>query len=50
MTEPAWVRFSSPLEAMAQAMPKSATFTSPSLAMRMFPGFTSRCTTPLPWA
>ncbi len=51
MTEPVWVRFSSLLDVMARAMPKSATLTSPvGLVMSTLPGFTSRCTTPLRWA
>ena len=48
MTAPVCVRLSSVL--MARAMPKSVTFTSPSGVMRMFPGFTSRWTTPWRWA
>ena len=50
MTEPVWVRFSSLLDVMARAIPKSATLTSPLLAISTLPGFTSRCTTPLWWA
>ena len=34
----------------ARAIPKSVTFTVPSVARRMFPGLTSRCTRPARWA
>ena len=43
----AWLMLAS---ANARASPKSATFTVPSPAIRMFSGFTSRCTMPCPWA
>ncbi len=45
MTEPASARWSS--LATAWAMPKSVTFTWPSRVIKMLPGFTSRCTTPV---
>ncbi len=50
ITAPAWVRSCSAAELSARAMPKSATFTRPSSAMRMFAGLTSRWTTPPRWA
>ena len=44
-TEPTWVIEDSSLNALA--MPKSASFTTPSSPRRRLPGLTSRCTTPL---
>ena len=34
----------------ADAIPKSTSLARPWASMRMFPGFTSRWTTPSPWA
>ena len=45
MTEPSSASWSS--TDIAWAIPKSVTFTWPSLAIKMLPGFTSRWTTPL---